>query len=189
MKVIFLDRDGVINKDPGGWTEHSYITRREDFFFLPGAKEAVKRLTESGYEIIVISNQAGINRGFFKMEDLNAINEYMLKELSLFGGKIRSTHYCPHTKDEGCKCRKPRTGLFEGATKKIDVNFTDTYFIGDGSMDVEAGKRVGCKTILLLSGKSKLADVQGWEYKPDFIKKDLFEAIDWILKTEKTKDG
>lgn len=182
MKVIFIDRDGVVNKDPGGWTEYNYVTRWEDFHFLPGAKEAIKKLTDAGYEIIIISNQAGINRGFFTVDDLKNINDNMLKEISSSGGRIRSVHYCPHKKEEGCNCRKPNIGLFNEATKGMDISFSDTFFIGDGSMDVEAGDRIGCKTVLLLSGKSKLEDVEKWRYKPDFIKKDLSEAVDWILK-------
>ncbi|MDB4349441.1 HAD family hydrolase [Omnitrophica bacterium] len=181
MKIIFIDRDGVINKDPGGWTEHSYVTSWKDFHFLPGAKESLKKLTEAGYEIIIISNQAGVNRGYFTQNDLRDINENMLKEIYSSGGRVHSTYYCPHTKDEGCDCRKPKTGLFKKATEDLDVDFKGTFFIGDGSMDVEAGKRIGCRTILLLSGKSKLEDVEGWICKPDYIKKDLLEAVDWIL--------
>ena len=183
MKVIFLDRDGVINKDPSGWTDHSYVTRWEDFLFLPGAKDAVKKLSKAGYEIIVISNQAGVNKGYFTMDDLKDVNERMLKELFLHGGKVRSVHYCPHRKDEGCGCRKPNTGLFKEATRDMDINFNSAFFIGDGSMDIEAGKRMGCKTILLLSGKSKLEDAKDWKVKPDFIKRDLSEAVEWVLKT------
>ncbi|NQT06462.1 MAG: HAD-IIIA family hydrolase [Candidatus Omnitrophica bacterium] len=184
MKIIFLDRDGVINKDPAGWTKHSYVTCPGDFHFLPGAKEAIKKLTDAGYEIIVLSNQAGISRGYYNTEALKAINEKMLKEITASGGRIRSTHYCHHKTDDGCNCRKPKTGLFEMATKAMKLDFNETFFIGDGSMDVEAGKKVGCKTILLLCGKSKLEDVKAWKYKPDYIKKDLSEAVDWLLEGE-----
>jgi len=181
MKVIFIDRDGVINKDPGGWTEHSYVTRPEDFIFLPGSKEAVTRLTEAGYEIIIISNQAGINKGYFTLDDLKRINDKMLREITLSGGKIRSAHYCPHAKEEKCGCRKPKTGLFKEAVEGLHLDFSGTFFIGDGSADIEAGKSLGCKTILVLSGKSGLQDVERWKDKPDFIKKDLAEAVDWIM--------
>lgn len=184
MKTIFIDRDGVINKDPGGWTQHSYVTRWEDFHFLPGAIEAIVKLTKAGYEIAIISNQAGVNKGFFTMDDLNNINENMIRTISSRGGRIRSAHYCPHRSDEACDCRKPNTGLFMEALKGDKVDFNKTYFIGDGSMDVEAGRRMGCKTILLLSGKSRLEDIEGWRHKPDFVKKDLLEAVNWILEKE-----
>ncbi len=181
MKPIFLDRDGVINKDPGGWTKHSYVTNWQEFNFIPGSKEAIRDLTDSGYEIMILSNQAGINRGFFTKDDLNDINARMLKEINATGGRIRSTHYCPHKSDERCGCRKPQIGLFNQAAKDLKIDFAKTFFIGDGSTDIEAGKGIGCKTILLLSGKSKLEDVKKWAVKPDYIKKDLRDAVDWIL--------
>ncbi len=184
MKFIFIDRDGVINRDPGGWTEHSYVTRWEDFHFLRGAKEAIKKLTEAGYEIVVASNQAGVNRGFFTIDDLKKINEKMLKEISSYGGRVRSVHYCPHKSEEDCDCRKPNTGMLKEATRDVAIDFNNTFFVGDGPMDIEAGNRLGCRTILLLSGKSKLEDVEGWGYKPDYIKKDLSEAVNWILENE-----
>lgn len=182
MKVIFIDRDGVINKDPGGWTEHSYVTKWEDFHFLPGAKEAIKRLTMAGYKIILISNQAGVRKGYFSMQALKEINEKMINEILSSGGAVHSTHYCPHKKDDNCSCRKPGTGLFKKAVDGMDVDFNKTFFIGDGSMDIEAGKKIGCKTILVLSGKSKLEDIEEWKFKPDFIKHDLCEAVDWLLQ-------
>jgi len=183
-KVLFIDRDGVINKDPGGWTKHNYVTRWEEFIFLDSAEEALKKLTEAGYEIIVISNQAGVNRGLFSADDLKDINEKMLKRISSSGGRIRSVHYCLHAPEERCGCRKPNTGLFKEAAKGNAVDFKKTFFIGDGSMDIEAGKKVGCKTILLLCGKTNPEDVERWKHKPDFIKKDLLDAVNWILKTE-----
>ena len=87
-KIIFIDRDGVINKDPGGWTEHSYVTRREDFIFLKGAKEGILALSRAGYEIVVISNQAGVAKGHYSEKELKEINDNMLNEISRFGGRI-----------------------------------------------------------------------------------------------------
>ncbi|MEE8359809.1 MAG: HAD family hydrolase [Candidatus Omnitrophota bacterium] len=188
MKVIFIDRDGVINKDPGGWTEYSYVIKWEDFHFLPGSKSALKRLTFAGYEIIIISNQQGVNKGCFTPDDLNKINQNMLKSIADAGGRIRSVHYCPHRKEEACGCRKPDTGLFEKAVKDFDVDFKETFFIGDGMTDIVAGKKLGCKTILVLSGKSKKTDIETWGAKPDYIKKDLSEAVGWILE-EWRRDG
>lgn len=188
MKIIFIDRDGVINKDPGGWTKHNYVTRWKDFHFISGSKKAVRMLTDAGYEIMIISNQAGINRSFFTREQLKKINDNMLKEISGSGGKIRSVHYCPHAASEDCLCRKPKTGLFKKAAGDLDVDFKKTFFVGDGSMDVEAGKRAGCRTILVLSGKSKPEAVKGWDHKPDFIKKDLLEAVRWILMPQFDKE-
>lgn len=184
-KVIFIDRDGVINKDPGGWTEHNYVTRREDFIFLSGAKEAIKKLNEAGYEIVVISNQAGIAKGHYSGSELNGVNEKMLSEIDKSGGKINKVYYCVHQDADNCDCRKPKTGLFKMAEKELGIRARDTYFIGDGKTDVEAGKNAFLKTILVLSGKAKIEDIRGWEIKPDYIFDDLSEAVGFILDKEK----
>jgi histidinol-phosphate phosphatase family protein len=182
MKVIFIDRDGVINKDPGGWTKYGYVTSWDEFHFLPGSKNALKRLAHAGYEVIIISNQQGVNKGYFSPDDLNKVTQNMLKSIESAGGKIRSIHYCPHRKEEVCGCRKPDTGLFRKATEGMDIDFSQTFFIGDGRTDVEAGRNLGCKTIMVLSGKAKEEDVDKWKHKPDYIKKDLSEAVEWILE-------
>lgn len=184
MKLIFIDRDGVINRDPRGWTEHDYVTSVEQFHFLPGSLEAIRKLADSGYEIAVISNQAGINKGYYTTGALNEITRFMLEQIQKSGGRIRSVHYCPHRSEDNCNCRKPRTGMLEEAASGTDARFSDTYFIGDGLMDVESGKRAGCRTVLVLSGKTSMEDVNGSGIKPDFIKKDLREAVDFILSRE-----
>lgn len=181
-KTIFIDRDGVINKDPGGWTKYSYVTKWKDFHFLPGSKKAVKALNRAGYNIIVISNQAGVSKGFFTEKKLRFINKKMLGEIEKSGGKIKRTYYCIHQKDDNCGCRKPDTGLFRKAEKELGVKAKGAYFIGDGVMDVEAGRKAGMRTVLLLSGKTALADLKGWKSKPDLVFKDLNEAVNFILK-------
>ena len=179
MKAIFLDRDGVINRDPGGG---DYIKSWKEFQFLPGAIDSIKRLNENGYEIFVISNQAGVAKGLFTQEALDEITQNMLNQIEAQGGRIRSIAYCTHRPDAGCNCRKPKIGLIEKLTKGMDIDFKDTYFIGDSRLDVAAGKNVGCKTILLLTGKENPDDVKDWEAKPDFIKMDLKEAVEWVLR-------
>lgn len=184
-KLIFLDRDGVINKDPGGWTEYNYVTKQEDFHFLPGSKEAVKKLNDAGYEIIMISNQAGISKKYFSEADLKKVTFRMLDGLREAGGKVKKVFYCMHDDSDNCNCRKPKTGLFEQAEKELRVKARGNYFVGDGKMDVGAAAGYGLKSILLLSGKSKLGDVRNWEFKPDYIFQDLAEAVRFILKGEK----
>ena len=132
----------------------------------------------------MISNQAGISKGFYTLEKLNSITELMLAKIKESGGKVRSVLYCPHRDQDNCSCRKPKAGLFKKATEGIEIDFTKTYFIGDGAMDVEAGKKIGCKTIFVLSGKTSLEAVEGWKVKPDFIKNDLGEAVNFILSKE-----
>ena len=181
MKVLFIDRDGVINKDPGGWTEHSYVTKWEEFHFLPGAKEALKLLTDNGYDIIVISNQGGVNKKFFSKTALDSVTQKMLQEIEAAGARIRKVYYCVHQDSDNCDCRKPKAGMFRQAERDLGIKAEGAYFIGDGKVDVEAGKIMGLKTALVLSGKTPLEDVNEWELKPDHIFKDLSEAVKFIL--------
>lgn len=183
-KIIFIDRDGVINKDPGGWTKYSYVTDPRDFYFLPDVLSAIKMLTEYKYKIIVISNQAGVGKGHFTKADLDRVNDYMLKEIEMYGGKISGVYYCIHRKEENCDCRKPKTGLLRMALSDINADVENTYIIGDTERDIEAGKSFGIKTILVLSGKTNSEDVGGWSIKPDEIKRDLKEAVDFIIKED-----
>jgi len=181
VKAIFLDRDGVINRDPGFG---DYVKSWQEFDFLPGAIEAVKLLNKNSYEIFVISNQAGVAKGLYSQGSLDEITVNMIKEIEAKGGKIRMVSYCTHASDAGCDCRKPNTGQIKKATKGLDIDFKKTYFIGDSRLDVGAGKNMGCKTILLLTGKEDPIEAKRWQHKPDFIKKDLMEAVEWVLKEE-----
>lgn len=186
-KVIFVDRDGVINKDPGGWTEHSYVTRWEDFHFLPGALEALALLKKSGFRVIIISNQAGVGKKLFTREDLDRVTGKMLSAIHKHGGMIENVYYCVHKKEDNCNCRKPKTGMFEDAIKRYGINPHETYFIGDSLVDVEAGAKLGIETMLVLSGKTSLDQSRKWVVKPDYIFKDFLEAVRWITEKEKRR--
>ena len=109
MKAIFIDRDGVINKDPGGWTKYNYVTTWKEFHFLPRALEALKILKENNVKVIVISNQAGVSKSYFSRQALKAINDKMLKEIEKNGGEIENVYYCLHSDEDNCNCRKPKT--------------------------------------------------------------------------------
>lgn len=181
MKVIFIDRDGVINKDPGGWTEHSYVTSWKDFYFLSGVKEALRLLTEAGYDIVIVSNQGGVSKGYFSTKALNDITENMLRALEETGAKIKKVYYCPHQDSDNCGCRKPKPGMFRTAEEELGIKAAGSYFIGDGRTDVEAGKAAGLKTVLVLSGKTSLDKIEEWQARPDHIFKGLLEAVRFIL--------
>jgi histidinol-phosphate phosphatase family protein len=181
-KAIFIDRDGVINKDPGGWTKYSYVTKWEEFLFIDGSVKALRRLKEAGYKVFVISNQGGISKGYFSQKDLDALNKRMLEEIEKRGGKIDGLFYCPHHDKDNCECRKPKTGLIEQAAKTMHIDFKNTYLVGDSIRDVEAAKRMGMKTILVLSGKTPLSELSDWPMQPDYIKGNLLEAVEWVLK-------
>ena len=185
-KVIFLDRDGVINEDP----EHlkfQYVTKWKEFKFLPGAKLAIKKLTDAGYSVYVISNQAGIAKKYFSMRDLKFITANMMKEAEKAGGRITAAYYCPHRTEDNCGCRKPKAGLFMKALKRGPIDFKKTFFIGDSIRDVQAGKAIGCRTLLVLSGKVRSRKGKGWAAKPDFIKRDILKAVEFVLRRDKKK--
>ena len=184
MNFIFIDRDGVINKDPGGWTEHSYVTDWKDFHFLPGTLEALRILKEEGIKVIVASNQGGVSKGVYKKEQLNKINDLMLKEIKRSSGEIEEVFYCIHKDEDNCNCRKPKPGMLEEAARKYGIDPKTTYFIGDDKKDILAGKKIGCRAVLVLSGKSKREDVKMWEEKPDYIFKDLLEAVKKLIEKE-----
>ena len=156
-KVIFLDRDGVINKKA---PKADYVKTWDEFKFLPGAEEAMKLLADNGYEIYIISNQAGIARGMMTDEDLKDIHEKMKKELARHKIKIKYIYYCPHGWDEGCECRKPKPGMFYRAAREHQIDLSKTVFIGDDERDGIAGEAAGIPTYIVTPEKSFLDAVR-----------------------------
>lgn len=153
MKAVFLDRDGVINRMIKG----GYVLKWEQFEFLPHVAEAISLLNKSNIPVYVISNQACIGRGLITLDGLNAINRHMVNELQEKGASIDDVFVCPHTPEDKCDCRKPKTGLFLQAKKlHPQISFKDSWFIGDTDSDVEAGKAIGCRTYMLKNGEDIL---------------------------------
>ena len=187
MKYIFIDRDGVINKDPGGWTKYNYVTDVKDLHFLPGALDAIKLLNQNNINAIIVSNQAGVSRGYFTKAELETVNSKMLEEIGKKGGRIEAVYYCVHKDEDNCSCRKPKTGMFESAIKKYGIEPHDTFIIGDSYVDMEAGRRLGIKTIFVRSGKLTLEEIKKKGEKPDYVFENMLEAIKWILTKEKRK--
>ena len=179
MKNIFLDRDGVINKYPG---DRFYVTSLRKFRFLPRAKKAIALLSKKGYKIFVASNQAGVGRGIYAQSTLDAITAKMLKDIELLGGKITKAYYCTHRKEAKCSCRKPKPGMLRKAAKEFKFSLKNAYFVGDTMRDVFTAQAAGCKSILVLTGKEKLANQKKWQAKPDFVFKDLLAAAKFIIK-------
>jgi len=179
MKVIFLDRDGVINKYPG---DKLYVTSLKKFRFLPGAKKAIALLSRAGYRIFVASNQAGVGKGTYSQKTLDTITIKMLQEIERAGGKIDKVYYCTHRKDAGCSCRKPRPGMLKKAASEFKFNIKKVYFVGDTIRDVLTAKNAGCKSVLVLCGRDKLSDQKNWEINPDFIFRNLKSVADFLLK-------
>lgn len=173
-KIIFVDRDGVINIDPIG----DYVKSWSEFRFEPTAIEGLKRLYDTGYGIIVISNQAGIGDGVFTEKSLRQVHENMTRVLEEQGVRIEGAEYCLHGKNEGCSCRKPEIGLFERAVKGRIIDKGTTFFIGDKATDMQAGKRFGLKTAFVRTGHGRLDEPRLKEMglKPDIMADNLLEA-------------
>ena len=146
MKVVFLDRDGVINKAA---KPKEYILSWDEFEFNPGVLTGIKKLNDHGYDIIIITNQSCINRGLICQKDVDAIHEKMVKEIESHGGKITDIYYCPHRPDEKCSCRKPEPGMLDAAVLNYTIEPKVCWMVGDNNKDVEAGERIGCKTFLV----------------------------------------
>ena len=183
LKVVFLDRDGVINKYPG---DTRYVTCWQEFFFLPNTKSAIRKLTKAGYKIFIISNQAGVAKGIYSKQRLDEITSNMLKELNESGGKINGVYYCIHRDEDNCSCRKPKSGLLETVIKEHKIPkdiISNSFFLGDSIRDIQTGKGAGCRTILVFSGKEKPGTQANWTIEPDFTAADLLEAVNLILKT------
>lgn len=174
-RFILLDRDGVINrKIPNG-----YVTTWNDFLFLPGALEALRLLTEGGYRLIVVSNQAGVGKGQMALSALNQITARFLKKVEACGGRIHKVYYCTHRKDAHCRCRKPRPGLLLKAQQENKFEFASAFLIGDSMSDLLAADRVGCPMIMVNGNPASL--VKGCASRPQVIVPDLRSAADFIF--------
>lgn len=156
--AILIDRDGVLNEKA---PRAQYITRPDDFRFLPGALEALRRLNEASYRIIIVSNQAGINRGAMTEADLAAVHRKMMAEIEAAGGRVDAIYHCPHDWDEGCDCRKPKPGMLNQAQREWHLDLTRTLFVGDDERDGEAAEAAGCPFELVTQQRSLLDIVAG----------------------------
>jgi D-glycero-D-manno-heptose 1,7-bisphosphate phosphatase len=178
-KVVFLDRDGVINRD-----SDAYVKRLAEFEFLPGSLEAVRRLTEAGREIIVITNQSVIGRRMASLAELAEIHRYMLESVADGGGRIRDIFFCPHLPDEGCDCRKPAPGLIRRAAAAHDIDLATAVMVGDSAKDILCGRSAGCGATVLVrtgNGAAALQELTAQGVSPDYLAADLLDAASWIL--------
>lgn len=173
--AVFLDRDGVINRSPGS----GYVTRVEEFAFLPGSVEAIRDLTLAGWPLFVVSNQRGVAQALFSQADLEAITAAMLAGIA--GGRIAGVQYCTHHAEAGCGCRKPARGLIDQACRSVSIDLSQSYVIGDDLNDIALGRAVGAHPILVLSGRTAAGVVPSWPVAPDRICRDLREAAAWIM--------
>ncbi|MFH2020853.1 MAG: D-glycero-beta-D-manno-heptose 1,7-bisphosphate 7-phosphatase [archaeon] len=159
-KAVFLDRDGVINIDK------DYVYKIKDLRLIPGAGNAIKKLQDRGYILIIITNQSGIGRGYYSESQYLFLKDSLHKRLARYGVKISAEYYCPHLPEKNCRCRKPGTLNIEKAIEKFDIDVKKSYFIGDKTSDILAGKNSGLKTILVKTGKAGKDSLH--EVQPDF---------------------
>lgn len=178
MKLIILDRDGVINRD----SDH-YIKSPEEWKPIPGSMEAIAKLTHEGYRVVVATNQSGVGRGLFDMDTLNAINEKMLRTVQAAGGHIDSVFYCPHSSDVQCECRKPKPGMLLQIAERYNKELDDVFAVGDSLRDLLAAQAAGALPILVLTGKGKKTRSENELPEGTLIVEDLAAAVDFILKS------
>jgi len=179
-QVVFLDRDGVINRD-----SHDYIRNWNDFEFLPRSLEALNLLACKGLPVIVITNQSGIHRGFISLPDLADIHRQLRQVVERTGGRILDFFYCPHHPDELCACRKPEPGLIRQACARYDIDLPASVMVGDSAKDIECGRNAGCGTTILVrtgNGCAAQEELTGKGIRPSAVAADLYEATQFILK-------
>ncbi|GAB4181292.1 MAG: D-glycero-beta-D-manno-heptose 1,7-bisphosphate 7-phosphatase [Rhodocyclaceae bacterium] len=150
MKLVILDRDGVINQD-----SPEFIKSPQEWKPIPGSLEAIARLTQWGYRVVVATNQSGVARGLFDMDTLCAIHDKMVRAVSEAGGRIDAIFYCPHAEDDRCACRKPRDGMLREIGARYGTGLDAVPVIGDGLRDIEAAVAAGAQPILVLTGKGE----------------------------------
>lgn len=181
MRTIFLDRDGVINAN-----RDDHVKSWEEFEFLPGVLAALQRLRLAGFRVFVVTNQAIINRGVVPERVVQQINQRMIHQITLSGGSITDLRYCPHDPVEQCSCRKPHPGMLLDLARAWQVDLSQAYMVGDAWTDIAAAHAVGCRGILVHTGRgadqARLPEAR--EHTAEHTAADLAEAVEWILREE-----
>jgi D-glycero-D-manno-heptose 1,7-bisphosphate phosphatase len=176
MKLVILDRDGVINFD-----SDQFIKGPEEWKPIPGSLEAIARLNQAGYRVVVATNQSGIGRGLIDMGTLNAIHEKLNRALAQVGGRIDAFFFCPHASDAGCGCRKPAIGMFEEISRRLNQELDGVPAVGDSLRDLEAASKAGALPVLVLTGKGKKTLETGDLPKSTQVFDSLAKAVDALL--------
>ena len=177
MKLIILDRDGVINQD-----SDDFIKSPEEFIPLPGSLEAIAKLNKAGYTVAVATNQSGIARGYYTLDTLQQMHDKLDKQLAELGGHVDYIAYCPHGPDDNCDCRKPRAGMYHDIARHFNISLTDVPVVGDSLRDLQAAHTVGAKPYLVRTGKGKrtIEKGEGLDGVPIF--DNLLAVVDELTK-------
>ena len=176
MKLVVLDRDGVINYD----SVH-FIKSTNEWIPIPGSLEAIALLNQSGYRVALATNQSGISRGLFDMATLNAIHDKMHRALAQLGGRIDALFYCPHSADDNCTCRKPKPGMMEEIGKRFGQDLKGVAIVGDALRDLQAGAVLGMQPILVRTGKGEETLATGGLPEGTLVFANLAEAVQHII--------
>jgi D-glycero-D-manno-heptose 1,7-bisphosphate phosphatase len=179
MKLIILDRDGVINED-----SDDYIKSPEEWVPIPGSLEAIARLNLAGYQVVVLTNQSGIGRGLFDMHALNAIHQKMYQHLNIVGGNIDAIFFCPHTPDDQCNCRKPAAGLFQQLEKRLNIKLQGIPAVGDSLRDIQSARTAGASPVLVRTGKGERTLADGEDLQGVPVYANLAEYVNQLLMEE-----
>lgn len=176
QQLIILDRDGVINHD-----SDEFIKSPDEWEAIPGSLEAIAKLNQAGYRIVVVTNQSGLSRGLFTLDDLHQIHQKMHKFLEDVGGTIEAIFFCPHHPKEECQCRKPRPGMFQDIANRLGISLVNVPVVGDSLGDLQAAIASGAKPVLVLTGKGKqtVTEMIGFDDVP--IYNDLADFVNHFL--------
>ena len=178
MKLVILDRDGVINYD-----SKQFIKSPAEWRPIPGSLDAIARLNQAGYRVVLATNQSGVGRGLFDMDTLNAIHDKMHRAVRTAGGRIDAIFYCPHSADSRCNCRKPKPGMFERIAGCFNTDLAGTYAVGDSLRDLQAAVAAGARPVLVLSGKGKNTQRDNEIPEGTLVFDDLAATVEHILKS------
>jgi D-glycero-D-manno-heptose 1,7-bisphosphate phosphatase len=180
MKLIILDRDGVINED-----SDAFIKSPEEWHAIPGSLDAIERLNQAGYTVVVATNQSGIARQLFSMSTLNDIHKKMHAAVENVGGIIDAVFFCPHVEEDYCDCRKPKPGMLNEIARRYEVNLKDAPCVGDSLRDLQAGFSVGCVPHLVLTGKGKKTVEKSGLPPGTMVHANLAAMVDVLLQQAK----
>ena len=178
MPAIFMDRDGTVSEEVG-YMYHAGLYR-----LFPWTGEAIRRINQSGMKSVLITNQSGVERGYFKESTVHEVHQILQDELGQWDAHMDAIYYCPHAPDRGCECRKPKPGMLLRAARELDIDLNRSFMIGDRFVDVRAAHAAGVRSILVCSGDgreemAKYAGLSGPQ--PDFVADNLLHAIEAIL--------
>lgn len=177
MKLVILDRDGVINKD-----SDDYVKSPDEWIPIQGSLEAIARLNHFGYKVVVATNQSGLARGLFDIDILNAIHQKMCSSLDRVGGHVEGVFFCPHKPDQGCDCRKPKIGLLQQISRRMGTSIREVPVVGDSYRDIVSAQQLGASPLLVRTGKG-LRTLDQYPYLNDSVPvyDDLNSAVDAML--------